>query len=56
MVEGGTRLSVDDLFTQLKRIVRIAEEEAGSTENVGILTAADRDKWAAARKELRQGV
>lgn len=54
-MEGGTRLSVDDIFTQLKRIVRIAEEDENGAENVGILTAADRDKWALARNKLLEG-
>ena len=49
---------MDDLFTQLKRIVKTAEEgEAeGEAERVGILTAGRRDDWARARMRLMQGV
>ncbi len=49
-----SRLSNDNIYTQLKRIVKMAEEGEGAAEKVGILTAADRDRWAKARIKLMQ--
>ena len=55
VVVNFSRLSEDDLFTQLDRIATVAEEEAENAELVGILTAAYRDKWATARMHLMEG-
>ena len=56
VVVNFTRPTVDDLFTQLKRIVNTAEEEQKSdAERVGILTSGRRDDWARARMRLMQG-
>ena len=54
VVVDFTRLDHDNLFTQLKRIVRLANEEE-ETPPIGILTAFDRDSWATARMELMKG-
>jgi len=58
VVVNSIRLSDDNIYAQLKRIVRMAEEgEAeGSDEHVGILTGAKRDVWAAARTQLAKGL
>ena len=55
VVVNFTRPTVDDLFTQLKRIVKTAEEEQSDAERVGILTSGRRDDWARARMRLMQG-
>ena len=55
VVINGTRLSEDDLFTQLNRIYQIAEEHPAEAETVGILTSDYRDKWAEARLRLKEG-
>ncbi|KAI0235638.1 Choline O-acetyltransferase [Lamellibrachia satsuma] len=54
VVVNFTRLTVDDLFTQLTRIVRKAQEGESEAERVGILTAGRRDDWARARMRLMQ--
>jgi len=57
VVVNSIRLSDDNIYAQLKRIVQFAEE--GQTEckvdQVGILTGAKRNVWAAARKLLAEG-
>ncbi|OWF36575.1 choline O-acetyltransferase-like [Mizuhopecten yessoensis] len=53
VVINFTRLSEDDLLTQLHRIYKMAEE-VSDAEPVGILTAAYRDRWADARIKLMQ--
>lgn len=55
VVNNFTRLSEDDLYTQLNRIYRMADENEGKTEPVGILTAAYRDQWSHARTKLMEG-
>lgn len=59
---NNQRLSNDNLYAQLKRIVKMAtEQDSGdkmsvpSEEKVGILTAGNRDLWAKARNEMREG-
>ncbi|KAL5018091.1 hypothetical protein ScPMuIL_003813 [Solemya velum] len=49
-----SRLSEDDLYTQLCRVAEMADEDNGTAEPVGILTAASRDVWAAARMKLME--
>ena len=56
VVVNFTRLTVDDLFTQLTRIVKKAQEGESEAERVGILTAGRRDDWARARMRLMQGM
>lgn len=58
VVANFTRLSNDDLFTQLKRIIQMADNGAAQAlrEKIGILTAADRDSWAKNREKLLQGI
>ena len=55
VVVNFSRLSEDDLYTQLDRITTKADEEAENAERVGILTAGYRDKWAASRMQLMEG-
>ena len=57
VVVNFMRLSYDNLYTQLKRIVKLAEEgeEEAHGEKVGILTSADRDFWATSRMKLMEG-
>ena len=55
VVVNFSRLSEDDLYTQLDRIATKAEEEVENAEPVGILTAGYRDKWAAVRMQLMEG-
>lgn len=50
-----TRLSEEDIYTQLSRICKMAEENKDDVDPVGILTAAYRDKWALARGKLMDG-
>ena len=59
---NGQRLSNDNLYAQLRRIVKMASEgdqgeelKVAGNEKVGILTAGDRDLWAKARNELMEG-
>lgn len=58
VVVNSIRLSDDNIYAQLKRIVQAAEEgqAEGKVNQVGILTAAKRDVWAAARKLLAEGI
>lgn len=49
-----TRLSEEDIYTQLSRICKMAEENKDDVDPVGILTAAYRDKWALARGKLME--
>nr|AUN27677.1 choline O-acetyltransferase [Lineus ruber] len=54
VVVNFNRLSEDDLFMQLRRIVCMCEE--GDQEDpVGILTSLERDTWAKARMALMEG-
>ena len=57
VVANFARLSDDNLFTQLKHIVRMADEgvREGGVERIGLLTAADRDRWAKNRMKLIEG-
>lgn len=50
-----TRLSEEDIYTQLSSICKMAEENKDDVDPVGILTAAYRDKWALARGKLMEG-
>ena len=49
------RLTLDNLFVQLKKIVQIAEKESSPDDGIGILTAGDRDAWAKNRLTLMKG-
>nr|DBA15443.1 TPA: hypothetical protein GDO54_004653 [Pyxicephalus adspersus] len=46
------RLSEGDLFTQLKKIVRMAENEDERLPPIGLLTSDGRSEWAQAREIL----
>lgn len=55
VIVNFTRLSDDQLFHQLKRIISQCEEERQKQEAnsaVGVLTSLPRDEWARARQEL----
>ncbi|KAK2169375.1 hypothetical protein LSH36_10g01024 [Paralvinella palmiformis] len=54
VVVNNTRLSNDNMYAQLRRIVRSVEECEEPEEPVGILTAARRDRWARARGTLME--
>nr|XP_022319344.1 choline O-acetyltransferase-like [Crassostrea virginica] len=54
VVINFTRLSEEDLCTQLGRICKMAEENKEGVDPVGILTAAYRDRWALARGKLME--
>lgn len=56
VVVDSARLSNDNIYTQLKRIVSMAEDGAGTADKIGILTAADRTSWAKARLKLMEGL
>jgi len=57
VVVNSVRLSDDNIYAQLKRIVQMAEEgrAEGNDDQVGILTGVKRNVWAAARKLLVEG-
>ena len=57
LVLNFERLSDDNIYAQLRRIREMAEEGADEarSQRVGILTAADRDRWAKARMKLMEG-
>lgn len=49
------RLSEGDLFTQLRKIVRMAENEDERLPPIGLLTSDGRAEWAKAREVLMKG-
>ena len=56
VVSNIMRLSEDDICCQLKRICRMADQSARSTDDaIGILTTQSRDEWAKCRQLLLQG-
>jgi hypothetical protein len=55
VVNNFTRLSEDDLYTQLNRIYKMADENGHKADHIGILTAAYRDQWSNARAKLMEG-
>ena len=57
VIVNSIRLSDDNIYAQLKRVVQMAEEgnAAGNVDHVGILTAGKRNVWAAARQLLAKG-
>jgi hypothetical protein len=58
VIVNFTRLSDDDLYHQLKRIIRQSEDEEKNytiLNEIGILTTLPRDQWAQARNELIRG-
>lgn len=58
VVINSIRLSDDNIYAQLKRIVQMAEEgqAEGHVDRVGILTGARRDVWSIARRLLSEGI
>jgi hypothetical protein len=59
---NNQRLSNDNLYAQLKRIVKMAEEgddgqrvDVAADERIGILTAGNRTLWATAQNEMLLG-
>lgn len=58
VVANSIRLTDDNIYCQLKRIVQMADEGIAQglrIDKVGMLTAASRDCWAKARSRLMQG-
>lgn len=51
---NGSRLSVDNIYAQLKRIMTLADE-GDANEGVGVLTSLQRNKWAECRLKLMEG-
>lgn len=49
------RLSEGDLFTQLRKIVKMAENEEERLPPIGLLTSDGRTEWADARTILMKG-
>ena len=56
LVVGGTRLSDENIYSQLSRITKMAAERKTTASPVGILTSANRHFWAASREKLMQGL
>ena len=59
VIVNFTRLSDDDLYHQLKRIIRQSEDEEKNyttLNEIGVLTSLPRDQWAQARTELIRGI
>jgi choline O-acetyltransferase len=51
-----TRLDEDDIYTLLKRIIQMADEDESTVlDEVGIYTSLARRNWASIRTELMQG-
>ncbi|CAF5194515.1 unnamed protein product [Rotaria magnacalcarata] len=50
-----TRLDEDDIYTLLRRVVQIADDDPWSTDEVGIYTSLPRRTWAHVRTELMKG-
>lgn len=49
------RLSEGDLFTQLRKIAKMAENEEERLPPIGLLTSDGRTEWAEARTVLMKG-
>lgn len=49
------RLSEGDLFTQLRKIVKMASNEDERLPPIGLLTSDGRSEWAKARMVLLKG-
>ncbi|CAF0758861.1 unnamed protein product [Rotaria sordida] len=52
VVINFTRLDEDDIYTLLRRIVQIADDDPWATDEVGIYTSLPRRTWANVRTEL----
>lgn len=51
-----TRLDEDDIYTLLKRIIQMADEDESTVlDEVGMCTSLARRSWASIRTELMQG-
>ena len=55
VVINFTRLDEDDIYTQLRRIVAMADDDPWVTDEVGIYTSLPRRTWSTARTELMNG-
>lgn len=49
------RLNEKDLFTQLQKIMKMAESEEENFPPIGLLTSDGRTEWAEARSALIKG-
>ncbi|KAL3876632.1 hypothetical protein ACJMK2_034449 [Sinanodonta woodiana] len=54
VVINFTRMSEDDLFMQLDRITKMANESEEKSAPIGLMTAAPRHIWAATRMQLME--
>ncbi|CAF4582646.1 unnamed protein product, partial [Rotaria socialis] len=52
VIVNFTRLDEDDIYTLLRRVVQIADDDPWSTDEVGIYTSLPRRTWAHVRTEL----
>ena len=55
VVINFTRLDEDDIYTLLKRIVQMADDDPWLNDEVGIFTSLPRRTWAQFRTELARG-
>ena len=55
VVINFTRLDEDDIYSLLRRIVRIADDDPYASDDVGIYTSLPRRNWAHIRTELMKG-
>lgn len=55
MVINFRRLNEKDLFTQLQKIMKMAESEMENFPSIGLLTSDGRTEWAEARSALVTG-
>lgn len=55
VVVNFTRLDEDDIYTLLRRIVQIADDDPWAIDEVGIYTSLPRRTWAHVRTELMKG-
>ena len=56
VVINFTRLDEDDIYTLLRRIVQMADDDPWATDEVGIYTSLPRRTWANIRTELMKGM
>jgi choline O-acetyltransferase len=55
VVVNFTRLDEEDIYTLLRRIVQMADDDPWATDEVGIYTTLPRRIWANIRTELMKG-
>lgn len=55
IIANSKQLSEMEIFSQLEKILRMAEKADERLPPVGILTSDGRSEWAEAREELAKG-